>query len=219
MSQNEPAMPAGAATPGQPDSASPPPAETSDTAGDGPPGTTPDGGWTPTDVTPPTGWTAAAAARPAGRFRLLPRLIIPGIIVAVLIVGFLFRDRVSGNAVDLKPGDCFDDSAGSSGGVVKDVQHRPCSEPHLYETIETFKFPTSGDAAFPGQTALEAFVVEKCSPALVGYIGIAEEQSSLTYSAYLPVEIGWKEGGRDIVCILGALDGSKLTGSMKNARR
>lgn len=215
------AMPAGAAPPGQPDSAASPPTGTPGAPGAVPPGTTPDGGWSPAGVSPPAGWTADGAARPAGRFGLLPRLIIPGIIVVVLVGGFLLRDRISGNASDLKPGDCFDDpvTAGSSGAEVKDVEHHPCSEPHLFEVIETFKFPTGGDAAFPGQTGFDSFIVEKCSGAFVSYVGITEEQSSLSFLAYTPVESGWQRGDRDITCFLGALDGSKLTGSMKNAQR
>lgn len=208
-------LPPSGVTSGQPEGAPPPSAGTLDAPG------APQGGWTPTGVTPTEGWATAAVARPAGRFRLLARLIIPGIIVAVLVGGFLLRDRISGDAAKLQPGDCFDDpiTAGQSGAVVKEVQHHPCSEPHLFEVIETFKFATSGDATFPGQTGFDSFIVEKCSVAFTTYIGIAEDQSSLSYSAYTPVESGWKSGDRDITCFLGALDGSKLTGSMKNARR
>ncbi|MEO8229890.1 MAG: septum formation family protein [Chloroflexota bacterium] len=139
----------------------------------------------------------------------------------VLVVGFLFRDRISGQAADLKAGDCFDDpvAAGQSAAEVKDVQHHPCTEPHLFEVIETFKFEAGGDAAFPGQTGFDSFMVEKCSAAFSSYVGVAEEQSSLGFSAYTPVESGWKKGDRDITCFLGAPDGSKLTGSMKNAKR
>ncbi|MEA2537062.1 MAG: hypothetical protein QOF11_1296 [Chloroflexota bacterium] len=178
------------------------------------------GGWTPTGVTPADGSAGGATGR-TGRFGLLPRLIIPAIIVVVLVVGFLFRDRISGNAADLKPGDCFDDpiTAGASAAEIKDVQHHPCSEPHLYEVIETMVFPTSGDATFPGQTGFDAFLVEKCSAAFAGYVGIAEDQSSLTYLAYTPVESGWNRGDREITCFLGTVDGTKLTGSMKDSKR
>lgn len=212
---------AGAATPGQSDGPTSPPAETAGVPGTVAPGTTPDGGWTPSGVTPPEGWTASAATRPGRRFGVLPRLIIPGIIVVVLVGGFLFRDRISGNASDLKPGDCFDDpiTAGSSAAEIKDVQHHPCTEPHLYEVLETIAFPTSGGAVFPGETGFDSFIIEKCSAVFASYVGIAQEQSSLTYLAYTPVESGWNKGDRDITCFLGSFDGSMLTGSMKNARR
>jgi putative regulator of septum formation len=212
--------PAGGAAAGQAGDAAEPPTP-APAAAESVPGSTPEGGWTPSGVTPPTGWASGAAAQPAGRFRLLPRLIIPGIIVVVLVVGFLFRDRISGQAADLKTGDCFDDpiTAGQSGAEVKDVQHHPCTEPHLFEVIETFKYQTSGDEAFPGQAGFDSFIVEKCSAAFASYVGIAEDQSSLAFSAYTPVESGWKKGDRDITCFLGAPDGSKLTGSMKDAKR
>lgn len=186
-----------------------------------PPATTPDGGWTPSGLTPTDGWAAGATARPGRRFGLLPRLIVPAIIVVVLVGGFLLRDRLTGNVAELKPGDCFDDpiTAGQASTEVQDVQHRPCSEPHLFEVIDTFKFPSSGDAAFPGHEGFGPFVLETCSAAFSGYVGIADAQSSLTYLAYTPVESGWKNGDRDVTCLLGALDGSLLTGSMKNARR
>jgi hypothetical protein len=225
MSQNEPpdGAPGGLEPPADPPTDSPaaaPQPMWPDAAAAMPAGATTPG---PPEGTaqPPEGWAASTAPRPARRFGLLPRLIIPGIIVVVLLVGFLLRDRISGNAADLKPGDCFDDpvSAGSSGAEIEDVQHQPCSEAHLFEVVDTFKFPSSGDAAFPGQAGFESFIVEKCSAAFVNYVGIPEEQSSLSYTAYTPVEAGWKKGDRDITCFLGAVDGSKLTGSMKNARR
>jgi hypothetical protein len=85
--------------------------------------------------------------------------------------------------------------------------------------METFKFPGNGDAAFPGQAGFNTFIVEKCTAAFTSYVGVPEEQSILGFLAYSPVESGWKQGDRDITCFLGAVDGSKLTGSMKNARR
>ena len=214
-------LPADGSSPVPPASAPGQPSGVPEAGAAEPPGTTPDGGWTPSGVFPPAGWEAGAAARPSGRSRLLPRLIIPVIIVVVLVGGFLLRDRLSSAAAELKPGDCFDDpiTAGQGGGEIKDVQHHPCSEAHHFEVIQTFKFPSGGDAPFPGQGGFETFIVEKCKAAFTSYVGIPEDQSSMGFLAYSPVESGWKQGDREITCFLGAVDGSKLTGSMKNARR
>ena len=169
----------------------------------------------------PDGWTTPPAPPAKRRFGVMARLLVPAIIVLVVVGGVVFRDRISGKASDIKPGDCFDDpvTASQAGGAVKDVQHHPCSEPHLFEVIETFTFPTSGGSAFPGDAALDTFIQEKCPAAFASYVGIPADQSSLGYTAYVPGQAGWAKGDRDVTCFLGMADGSSLTGSMKNARR
>jgi hypothetical protein len=57
------------------------------------------------------------------------RLVVVG---AIVVGGFLFRDRISGNAGDLQVGDCFDDPGTSE---ISDVQHHPCTEAHTGEVI------------------------------------------------------------------------------------
>ena len=52
-------------------------------------------------------------------------LIRVGIIAVIVAVGFVFRDFLSGNAGDLKVGDCFDQPS-TTNTVVKDVPHHPC---------------------------------------------------------------------------------------------
>ena len=71
----------------------------------------------------------------------------------------------------------------------------------------------------PDTDAFDSFIREKCPAAFGSYVGIPADQSTLGFTAYVPGQSGWKKGDRDVTCFLGMVDGTKLTGSMKNARR
>ena len=171
----------------------------------------------PTSI--PAPWQAAGPP-PSTRSRFGRRLVIPVVVIGLVLGGVLLRPFLSGNASDLKTGDCFDDPiAAGQGGEVKDVQHRPCSDPHLFEVMNTVKFPADSNAAFPGSSGFDAFVTEKCSAAFLSFVGIADSGSTLTWYAYQPIEEGWKKGDRDVTRFLGTVDGSKLTATMKGTKR
>ena len=78
-------------------------------------------------------------------------LLLGAIVVIVLVVAFVFRDRLSGNAGDLAVGDCFD-APTLDGQTVSDVQHHPCTEPHTGEVFAVVTNPAA-DAAYPEQPA------------------------------------------------------------------
>jgi hypothetical protein len=142
------------------------------------------------------------------------------VVIGLIVGGVIARPFLTGSAGDLKAGDCFDDPiTAGQGGEVKDVQHHPCSEPHLYEALDTFKFPADTNATFPGSTGFDSFIADKCAASFLAYVGIAAADSSLGYSAYLPTATGWSSGDRQVTCFIGAVDGSKLTGSVKGAKR
>lgn len=163
----------------------------------------------------------------AGRFgaTLLIRLVVAAAIAGGWWLFTSFDDASrdgSGEIVgsgdlavtDMEPGDCFNDA-----DVIEDeavaVAAVPCSEPH---DNEVFALHTTGPAfgdAFPGIPALDQYTYETCVSSFPGYVGSNYADSSLEIFTFFPTEEGWSEGDRGFVCVLYALDFSKLTGSAR----
>jgi hypothetical protein len=134
-------------------------------------------------------------------------------IIGVIAVGALiFRDRLSGNAGELKVGDCFDDP---SGDVVTDVQHHPCTEAHTAEVI--FVGDVAGDqATYPADAVVDDFVEARCLPAWTSYTGkdlLTETVLRLGY--YVPSPEGWSDGDREVLCYAAREDGAAMSVSVK----
>jgi Septum formation len=137
-------------------------------------------------------------------------------IVAIIAVGALvFRDRLSSNASELKVGDCFDDPVATSGQVVKDVQHHPCTEAHTAEVI--FLGPMTGaDTAYPADATVGTFLKAQCLPAWQAYTGKDfETEVVLTLGYLMPTQEGWGKGDRDITCYAAREDGAAMTSSVR----
>lgn len=138
-----------------------------------------------------------------------------GIIAVIAIGAFIFRDRLSSNAGELKIGDCFDDPAGVT--EVSDVQHHPCTEGHTAEVI--FVGSMTGDnAAYPADATIDSFVEANCLPAWTAYTGRAyETETVLRLGYYVPSPDGWKDGDHGIVCYAAREDGAAMTTSVRKA--
>ena len=142
-----------------------------------------------------------------------------GWIVRIAIVGviaggaLIFRDRLSGNAGELKVGDCFDDPAGVA--VVDDVQHHPCNEAHTAEVVYLGKMSGTDDA-YPSDPVVEAWVTAYCVPAWTGYTGKnVETDPILTLGWYQPSDEGWTKGDREVICYAGRIDGAALMNTVR----
>jgi hypothetical protein len=136
------------------------------------------------------------------------------LIIAVIAGGaFIFRDKLSGNAGDLKVGDCYDDPASTT--EIKDVQHHPCNEAHTAEVVFVGKM-TGDDATYPADSVVEAWVGANCVPAWNGYTGKdANTDPVLGLGFYQPTQTGWTKGDRDVICYVGRMDGTPVTTSLK----
>ena len=87
-------------------------------------------------------------------------LIRVGIIAAIAIGAFVVRDKLSGNAGDLQVGDCFDQPS-TVNTVVKDVQHHPCTDPHLAEVFFVGDYDVAS-TTYPTEDAFQSFVLDRC---------------------------------------------------------
>jgi hypothetical protein len=142
----------------------------------------------------------------------LLRLGILVIVVVVAIGAYVFRDRLSGSAGDLAVGDCFEVP---SGDEVKDVQHRPCSEPHDGEVFVVRNY-TGGDT-YPTNDQFIDWVSRECVGGdFTSYTGTAYgSQETIDVGFFYPKEDGWGKGDREVTCYLTPLNGQKVTVSYK----
>ena len=87
-----------------------------------------------------------------------------------------------------------------------------CAVAHDSEVIASI--PYTGEGAYPGQPALQAFAEAPCIQAFADYVGIAFDASSLEMFLAVPTGLSWAKGDRQINCVVAAPAGGKLTGSV-----
>jgi hypothetical protein len=135
------------------------------------------------------------------------------LIIAVIAVGaFLFRDRLTGGAEDLKAGDCFDDKAATE---IKDVQHHPCNEAHTAEVILVTDHPAAKGAAYPTDDELDSWGSTNCVPAIVNYVGTGAALNTLDPGILYPKAEDWNKGERQMICYVVRTDHAPMTNSVK----
>lgn len=100
---------------------------------------------------------------------------------------------------------------------VQDLPVIPCTEPH---THEIYFVELNPEEVYPGFEKLEDQARLACLTAFDDYVGRSAFDSSLFYSWLVPTLDGWNDSkvdDRATLCVLGAGDGSLLTGTMKGA--
>jgi hypothetical protein len=139
--------------------------------------------------------------------------VVGGAIIAIIAIAFfIFRDRLSGSAGDLRVGDCFDDPGTTT--EVSDVQHQPCTESHDREVIFVGNYPDQD--AYPGEDAFDTYAGENCTTAYEGYIGRDyETDTEFDFGYFYPLSEGWSDGDHEITCYIYRLDEAKMTQSVK----
>jgi hypothetical protein len=138
------------------------------------------------------------------------------VIGVIAIGGYVFRDRLSGNAGDLKVGDCFDVPAAQVN--IKDVQHHPCEESHTAEVMALTNHPAANGAPPPSRAELLTFLATQCGASFLQYTGVdANAQQVLDYGAFYPADSDWNDGDRSVACYAYRLDEGPMTGTVRQA--
>jgi hypothetical protein len=136
-----------------------------------------------------------------------------GIIGAIVVGGLVLRDRLTGDATDLRVGDCFDEPANTA-TEISEVQHQPCTEPHDGEVMFVGEYPNQ--TTCPGQEAFTNYIRTNCLPAFESYVGRDyESDTELDIGWLYPTAEGWPRGDHEISCYVFRLDDTKLTQSVK----
>ncbi len=140
-----------------------------------------------------------------------------GIIAVIAIGALVLRDRLSGNASELKVGDCFDEPTASA-ATVEDVQHQPCTEAHDNEVMVVTSHPAAKEATYPTDADMETFVDDQCVSAYKPYTGRdPATESEIGLAWYVPTLEGWKDGTRKVICYLYRIDKAKMTAPLHAA--
>ncbi len=117
-------------------------------------------------------------------------------------------------AFRIQNGDCVNIP---DGDLVQSVEGVPCSSAHDAEVYYVFDL-TGG--AYPGADWVSESAVNGCLTAFHPFVGVAYEYSELDIYWLEPTEESWTEiDDREIACMVVAVDGSKLTGSMRGSGR
>jgi hypothetical protein len=138
-----------------------------------------------------------------------------GIIAVIALGAYIFRDRLSGNAGDLKVGECFDEPTAQV--EVKDVQHHPCNESHTAEVVYLGTM-TGDNATYPTDVVFNQYIEASCLPAWEAYTGKTyATETILALGYFVPTTKGWNDGDRGITCYVSREDGAAMTSSLKKA--
>jgi hypothetical protein len=114
---------------------------------------------------------------------------------------------------ELAVGDCVIDE---TEGEIAETTKVPCSTPHLSEVYHLFDLP---GGAIPEAEALSNAVEQGCLAAFEPYVGLDYESSEYAFTWLEPTPESWANGDREVVCMLATQDESKITGSLRNAKR
>jgi Septum formation len=143
----------------------------------------------------------------------MARLGIRIAIVAVIAIGgFIFRDRIAGNAGDLRVGDCFDVTEQTT---VEDVQHHPCNEAHTAEVVLVSQYAAPDGAAYPTDAQLLNYINSGCANSVAAYVGPGVNLDTLDWGMFYPGESDWSKGERKVTCYVALLSHGTLTKSLK----
>ena len=118
---------------------------------------------------------------------------------------------VGGGATsDLAVGECLDDDQLGPYAEGSEYTTIACADPHDNEAYYEHLF---ADGPYPGDEALSAEMQSACLSQFDIYVGSEYEVSALDITGLWPEQEGWEAGDRSGVCLLYAMDFSKLTGT------
>lgn len=109
---------------------------------------------------------------------------------------------------DLVAGQCFDTPEDGQG--LFEVTVVPCDVAH---DQEVFALVPLEDRSWPGLEAVEEESQRRCAEEFTAWVGVAPEDSRLTFSSFVPSEGSWTAGDRQVLCTLELDSGGRLLGS------
>ena len=110
------------------------------------------------------------------------------------------------------------------GQEVEDLPLIDCAEPHSHELYAMVRYEQAEDEEssdlYPGEAELETFSEGACLTEFEPFVGISFFDSELYFSWIIPSLDGWNdEDDRDVLCVLGRFDSSKMEGTAEGSAR
>lgn len=185
--------------------------------------------WAPEDEASatPTDWiTPSSSVGRTARVLIAIAAVVFGVGTLVMgLLGAAFEDSETFDPGDggtgtvihpdrLAVGDCIQSLPD---GQFDEIRIVDCSLPHRAEVFHVAGY--EGDpAGFPTDSMFERWAEVNCDPAFAAYTGSAwDEQGLLDMGWFTPVEAGWAEGDRGMVCWLTHADGTSASVSYRDA--
>ncbi|MGI9604503.1 MAG: septum formation family protein [Acidimicrobiales bacterium] len=150
-------------------------------------------------------------------------LVLAGVVaVGILALGVSVQRFASSNTFvnNLAEGDCITDffEEDSDGYVYAFlVPTTDCGNDHAMEvySVHPDLYPSN---SYPGIDNAWETGDQWCFDTFERFVGERYEQSPLEYWTFVPDEIGWDSGDRNVQCVIGHFDRStKVTGSLRNS--
>lgn len=115
----------------------------------------------------------------------------------------------------LQVGDCFNQPPD---GNISEVAAVPCDSAHDNEVFATFDMEGGDDADYPGDAAVQTAAEECIGDTFTDYVGIEFAQSRFGVFPITPTQDTWESdlNDREIICTANAVDGTQITGSIKD---
>ena len=123
------------------------------------------------------------------------------------------------SVADLGVGDCFNSDAGLDEVEVLDVAVVPCSDGHTYEVFALALHDADAGAAYPPEDDLTQFAEDECLGEFEGYVGIELSESDFDVHYLYPTPGSWRDGDREVVCVLVDLQDDDLNDSARDSGR
>lgn len=114
----------------------------------------------------------------------------------------------------LREGDCINEWTAAYDDTVSTVPKIDCAEPHDLEVYYEGTLDEAG--AYPGDTEVMDMVDEACDDAFEGFVGVAQEDSSLVVSTLFATQEGWGQGDRGYLCLVGH-ETEQTTGTLEDS--
>lgn len=117
-------------------------------------------------------------------------------------------------ALRVRVGDCIDAGVANE---VESVDGVPCAQPHEYEVYSAFNLDGS---TYPGDEAVSHEAEQGCFARFEPFVGMSYAESVYDFSALMPTQGTWDElDDREVLCLIGNLDGTPKTGSAAGTAR
>lgn len=125
------------------------------------------------------------------------------------VIGSIFGQ---GNVFTIKVGDCFNEGTYTDGEIT-DVDIVDCSESHELEATKSIILT---ETSYPGDSAIQARGDSECVTAFEEYTGQSYDTfTDWDYTFYWPTPASWDGGDREILCLVGNVNGP-VSESVKN---
>lgn len=85
-----------------------------------------------------------------------------------------------------------------------------CTMPHSFEIAGTAQRSEAPGAAFPGDRVLDFESHTACRPAFEEWVGRTYDGEDLAIETIVPSRSTWRDGDREVVCLIGGVDGALL---------